>query len=136
MGQLLASTCKELPGPKESRRTAKELWEVVVQICSVSMQHKRNNDGRVGLIKHRDSSLGILPRYAFHTVSTFITKDSTLYSDFAVVFVLFFKEQIHHFHQETSSKSRTLKCQGWNYSREQNINTDLFGLFTPRSRWC
>uniref|UniRef100_A0A3P8VIZ2 Integrator complex subunit 8 n=1 Tax=Cynoglossus semilaevis TaxID=244447 RepID=A0A3P8VIZ2_CYNSE len=63
VGQLLASTCKELPGPKESRRTAKELWEVVVQICSVSMQHKRNNDGRVGLIKHRDSSLGILPRY-------------------------------------------------------------------------
>ncbi|KAJ3609762.1 hypothetical protein NHX12_024273 [Muraenolepis orangiensis] len=36
LGQLLASTCKELPGPKESRRTAKELWEVVVQICSVS----------------------------------------------------------------------------------------------------
>uniref|UniRef100_A0A671SSJ6 INTS8 TPR repeats domain-containing protein n=1 Tax=Sinocyclocheilus anshuiensis TaxID=1608454 RepID=A0A671SSJ6_9TELE len=36
LGQLISSTCKELPGPKESRRTAKELWEVVVQICSVS----------------------------------------------------------------------------------------------------
>ncbi|KAM7373533.1 hypothetical protein PAMP_008377 [Pampus punctatissimus] len=44
LGQLLASTCKELPGPKESRRTAKDLWDIVVQICSVSIQHKRNND--------------------------------------------------------------------------------------------
>uniref|UniRef100_A0A672GWB2 INTS8 TPR repeats domain-containing protein n=1 Tax=Salarias fasciatus TaxID=181472 RepID=A0A672GWB2_SALFA len=59
LGQLLASTCKELPGPKESRRTAKELWDVVVQICSVSIQHKRNSDGRVGLIKHRESSMGL-----------------------------------------------------------------------------
>ncbi|XP_058474830.1 integrator complex subunit 8 isoform X1 [Solea solea] len=67
LGQLLASTCKELPGPKECRRTAKELWEVVVQICSVSIQHKRNNDGRVGLIKHRESSMGILPRSKFIT---------------------------------------------------------------------
>ncbi|KAK3532579.1 hypothetical protein QTP86_024150 [Hemibagrus guttatus] len=67
LGQLLASTCKELPGPKESRRTAKELWEVVVQICSVSSQHKRSNDGRVSLIKQRDSSLGILPRSKFIT---------------------------------------------------------------------
>uniref|UniRef100_A0A3B4ZM93 Integrator complex subunit 8 n=1 Tax=Stegastes partitus TaxID=144197 RepID=A0A3B4ZM93_9TELE len=66
LGQLLASTCKELPGPKESRRTAKELWDVVVQICSVSIQHKRNSDGRVGLIKHRESSMGILHRYAAH----------------------------------------------------------------------
>ncbi|KAJ0054924.1 hypothetical protein NL108_007115, partial [Boleophthalmus pectinirostris] len=63
LGQLLASTCKELPGPKESRRTAKELWEAVVQICSVSVQHKRSSDGRVGLIKHRESSMGILQRY-------------------------------------------------------------------------
>uniref|UniRef100_A0A665T8F5 INTS8 TPR repeats domain-containing protein n=1 Tax=Echeneis naucrates TaxID=173247 RepID=A0A665T8F5_ECHNA len=63
LGQLLASTCKELPGPKESRRTAKELWDVVVQICSVSIQHKRNSEGRVGLIKHRESSMGILHRY-------------------------------------------------------------------------
>uniref|UniRef100_A0A4W4H6D8 INTS8 TPR repeats domain-containing protein n=1 Tax=Electrophorus electricus TaxID=8005 RepID=A0A4W4H6D8_ELEEL len=47
LGQLLASTCKELPGPKESRRTAKELWDTVVQICSVSSQHKRASDGRV-----------------------------------------------------------------------------------------
>ncbi|XP_077447317.1 integrator complex subunit 8 isoform X1 [Stigmatopora argus] len=62
LGQLLASTCKELPGPKESRRAAKELWEAVVQICSVSVQHKRSSDGRVGLMKHRDSSAGILPR--------------------------------------------------------------------------
>uniref|UniRef100_A0A3Q3MYK8 Integrator complex subunit 8 n=1 Tax=Labrus bergylta TaxID=56723 RepID=A0A3Q3MYK8_9LABR len=53
IGQLLASTCKELPGPKECRRTAKELWD-----------HKRNNDGRVGLIKHRESSMGILHRYS------------------------------------------------------------------------
>uniref|UniRef100_A0A671YUB7 Integrator complex subunit 8 n=1 Tax=Sparus aurata TaxID=8175 RepID=A0A671YUB7_SPAAU len=67
LGQLLASTCKELPGPKECRRTAKELWEVVVQICSMSIQHKRNNDGRVGLIKHRESSMGILYRYAANT---------------------------------------------------------------------
>ncbi|XP_067344918.1 integrator complex subunit 8 isoform X2 [Channa argus] len=67
LGQLLASTCKELPGPKESRRTAKELWDVVVQICSMSIQHKRNNDGRVGLIKHRESSMGILHRSKFIT---------------------------------------------------------------------
>ncbi|XP_056154171.1 integrator complex subunit 8 [Lampris incognitus] len=67
LGQLLASTCKELPGPKESRRTAKELWDVVVQICSVSVQHKRNNDGRVGLIKHRESTMGILQRSKFIT---------------------------------------------------------------------
>ncbi|NWX58694.1 INT8 protein, partial [Promerops cafer] len=64
LGQLLAATCKELPGPKESRRTAKDLWEVVVQICSVSNQHKRGNDGRVSLIKHRESTLGIM--YRFH----------------------------------------------------------------------
>uniref|UniRef100_A0A8C8RYA9 Integrator complex subunit 8 n=2 Tax=Pelusios castaneus TaxID=367368 RepID=A0A8C8RYA9_9SAUR len=63
LGQLLAATCKELPGPKESRRTAKDLWEVVVQICSVSNQHKRGNDGRVSLIKHRESTLGIMYRY-------------------------------------------------------------------------
>lgn len=69
LGQLLASTCKELPGPKECRRTAKELWEVVVQICSVSIQHKRNSDGRVGLIKHRESSMGILYRYAAATAA-------------------------------------------------------------------
>ncbi|RMC15143.1 hypothetical protein DUI87_07325 [Hirundo rustica rustica] len=50
LGQLLAATCKELPGPKESRRTAKDLWEVVVQICSVSNQHKRGNDGREPLV--------------------------------------------------------------------------------------
>lgn len=62
LGQLIASTCKELPGPKESRRTAKELWEVVVQICSISSQHKRSSDGRVSLLKQRESSLGILQR--------------------------------------------------------------------------
>ncbi|XP_042371563.1 integrator complex subunit 8-like, partial [Plectropomus leopardus] len=67
LGQLLASTCKELPGPKECRRTAKELWDVVVQICSVSIQHKRNSDGRVGLIKQRESSMGILYRSKFIT---------------------------------------------------------------------
>ncbi|XP_067282482.1 integrator complex subunit 8 isoform X3 [Pseudorasbora parva] len=67
LGQLIASTCKELPGPKESRRTAKELWEVVVQICSVSSQHKRTNEGRVSLLKQRESSLGILPRNKFMT---------------------------------------------------------------------
>ncbi|XP_034016597.1 integrator complex subunit 8 [Thalassophryne amazonica] len=67
LGQLLASTCKELPGPKESRRTAKELWDVVVQICSVSVQHKRNSDGRVGLIKQRESTMGILHRSKFIT---------------------------------------------------------------------
>uniref|UniRef100_A0A3P8ZRA5 INTS8 TPR repeats domain-containing protein n=1 Tax=Esox lucius TaxID=8010 RepID=A0A3P8ZRA5_ESOLU len=67
LGQLLASTCKELPGPKESRRTAKELWEVVVQICSVSNQHKRNSDGRVSLIKQRESNMGILQRSRFIT---------------------------------------------------------------------
>ncbi|NXW08327.1 INT8 protein, partial [Fregetta grallaria] len=65
LGQLLAATCKELPGPKESRRTAKDLWEVVVQICSVSSQHKRGNDGRVSLIKHRESTLGIMYRCVF-----------------------------------------------------------------------
>ncbi|TKC46765.1 hypothetical protein EI555_007118 [Monodon monoceros] len=62
LGQLLAATCKELPGPKESRRTAKDLWEVVVQICSVSSQHKRGNDGRISLIKQRESTLGIMYR--------------------------------------------------------------------------
>ncbi|KAL2079925.1 hypothetical protein ACEWY4_023718 [Coilia grayii] len=67
VGQLLASTCKELPGPKESRRTAKELWEVAVLICSLSTQHKRASDGRLSLIKHRHSSLGIMPRNKFIT---------------------------------------------------------------------
>ncbi|KAL8181908.1 UNVERIFIED_CONTAM: Integrator complex subunit 8 [Gekko kuhli] len=62
LGQLLAATCKDLPGPKESRRAAKDLWEVVVQICSVSSQHKRGNDGRVSLIKQRESTLGIMYR--------------------------------------------------------------------------
>ncbi|KAL4670904.1 hypothetical protein H8959_003613, partial [Pygathrix nigripes] len=70
LGQLLAATCKELPGPKESRRTAKDLWEVVVQICSVSSQHKRGNDGRVSLIKQRESTLGIMYRNFIH-FSTF-----------------------------------------------------------------
>ncbi|NWH24700.1 INT8 protein, partial [Grus americana] len=70
LGQLLAATCKELPGPKESRRTAKDLWEVVVQICSVSNQHKRGNDGRVSLIKHRESTLGIM--YRFHGNTLFL----------------------------------------------------------------
>ncbi|XP_033849086.1 integrator complex subunit 8 [Acipenser ruthenus] len=65
LGQLLAATCKELPGPKESRRTAKDLWEVVVQICSLTSQHKRANDGRVSLIKQRESTLGIMPRSKF-----------------------------------------------------------------------
>uniref|UniRef100_A0A8C5PJL9 Integrator complex subunit 8 n=1 Tax=Leptobrachium leishanense TaxID=445787 RepID=A0A8C5PJL9_9ANUR len=60
-GQLLAATCKELSGP-DCRRTAKELWEVVVQICSVSNQHKRSNDGRISLIKNRDSTMGIMYR--------------------------------------------------------------------------
>ncbi|KAJ8267890.1 hypothetical protein COCON_G00130620 [Conger conger] len=67
LGQQLAATCKELPGPKESRRTAKDLWEVVVQICSVSNQYKRASDGRVSLIKQRDSTLGILHRSKFVT---------------------------------------------------------------------
>lgn len=67
LGQLLAATCKELPGPKESRRTAKDLWEVVVQICSVSNQYKRASDGRVSLIKQRDSTMGILHRSKFVT---------------------------------------------------------------------
>ncbi|XP_031442190.1 integrator complex subunit 8 isoform X1 [Clupea harengus] len=67
LGQLLASICKELPGPKESRRLAKELWELVVLVCSVSTQHKRANDGRLSLIKHRESSLGIMPRNKFIT---------------------------------------------------------------------
>ncbi|XP_027712754.1 integrator complex subunit 8 isoform X2 [Vombatus ursinus] len=62
MGQLLAATCKELPGPKESTQTAKDLWEVVVQICSISSQHKRGNDGRISLIKQRESTLGIMYR--------------------------------------------------------------------------
>ncbi|XP_063307296.1 integrator complex subunit 8 [Pelobates fuscus] len=61
LGQLLSATCKELSGP-DSRRTAKELWEVVVQICSVSNQHKRGNDGRISLIKNRDSTMGIMYR--------------------------------------------------------------------------
>ncbi|XP_072880703.1 integrator complex subunit 8 [Hemitrygon akajei] len=62
LGQLLAATCKELPGPKESRRTAKDLWDVVVQIFCLSSQHKRVNDGRSSLIKYRESTLGIMKR--------------------------------------------------------------------------
>ncbi|KAM8967767.1 integrator complex subunit 8 [Pelodytes ibericus] len=61
LGQLLAATCKELSGP-DSRRTAKELWDVIVQICSVSNQHKRGNDSRISLIKNRDSTMGIMYR--------------------------------------------------------------------------
>ncbi|KAM5157278.1 integrator complex subunit 8 isoform 1-T2 [Mantella aurantiaca] len=61
LGQLLAATCKELSGP-DSRRAAKDLWEVVVQICSVSNQHKRSSDGRISLIRNRDSTMGIVYR--------------------------------------------------------------------------
>lgn len=77
----MAATIKELPGPKESRRTAKDLWEVVVQICSVSSQHKRGNDGRVSLIKQRESTLGIMYRYV-SVIFFFIIV-------YTVVFVLF-----------------------------------------------
>lgn len=102
LGQLLASTCKELPGPKESRRTAKELWEVVVQICSVSIQHKRNSDGRVGLIKHRESSMGILYRYAAAAIAgENLTPNRSLCSIRCLLFsphVSPTQEQIHHFH--------------------------------------
>uniref|UniRef100_A0A3Q4HJ55 Integrator complex subunit 8 n=1 Tax=Neolamprologus brichardi TaxID=32507 RepID=A0A3Q4HJ55_NEOBR len=80
LGQLLASTCKELPGPKESRRTAKELWDVVVQICSISIQHKRNSDGRIGLIKQRESSMGILHRYEPLVLTTLISLFVRLHS--------------------------------------------------------
>uniref|UniRef100_A0A3Q2WXF3 Integrator complex subunit 8 n=1 Tax=Haplochromis burtoni TaxID=8153 RepID=A0A3Q2WXF3_HAPBU len=80
LGQLLASTCKELPGPKESRRTAKELWDVVVQICSISIQHKRNSDGRIGLIKQRESSMGILHRYDPLVLTTLISLFVRLHS--------------------------------------------------------
>ncbi|CAI9624032.1 unnamed protein product [Staurois parvus] len=61
LGQLLAATCKELSGP-DSRRAAKDLWEVVLQICSVSNQHKRNSEGRISLIKNRESTMGIMYR--------------------------------------------------------------------------
>uniref|UniRef100_UPI00398F28C5 integrator complex subunit 8 isoform X2 n=1 Tax=Pristiophorus japonicus TaxID=55135 RepID=UPI00398F28C5 len=71
LGQLLAATCKELPGPKESRRTAKDLWDVVVQIFCLSNQHKRANDGRISLIKHRESTLGIMYR---SELATFIKR--------------------------------------------------------------
>ncbi|TRY99025.1 hypothetical protein DNTS_024573 [Danionella cerebrum] len=67
IGHLIASTCKELSGHKESKRNAKELWEVMVQICSVSSQHKRSIDGSVSLLKNRESSLGILSRSKFMT---------------------------------------------------------------------
>ncbi|CAG5956325.1 unnamed protein product [Menidia menidia] len=80
IGQLLASTCKELPGPKESRRTAKELWEAAVQICSVSLQHKRSSDGRMGLIKQRDSSLGIMQRSEPLVMTTLISLFVRLHS--------------------------------------------------------
>uniref|UniRef100_A0A670YEC8 Integrator complex subunit 8 n=1 Tax=Pseudonaja textilis TaxID=8673 RepID=A0A670YEC8_PSETE len=62
LGQLLAATSQDLPGPKEGRWAATDLWEIVVQICSVSHQHKRGNDGRVSLIKQRESTLGIMYR--------------------------------------------------------------------------
>uniref|UniRef100_A0A0F7ZDK3 Integrator complex subunit 8 n=1 Tax=Crotalus adamanteus TaxID=8729 RepID=A0A0F7ZDK3_CROAD len=62
LGQLLAATSKDLPGPKEGRWAATDLWEIVTQICSVSNQHKRGNDGRVSLIKQRESTLGIIYR--------------------------------------------------------------------------
>uniref|UniRef100_A0A8C6XAT4 Integrator complex subunit 8 n=1 Tax=Naja naja TaxID=35670 RepID=A0A8C6XAT4_NAJNA len=50
LGQLLAATSQDLPGPKEGRWAATDLWEIVVQICSVSHQHKRGNDGREPLV--------------------------------------------------------------------------------------
>ncbi|KAB1258143.1 Integrator complex subunit 8 [Camelus dromedarius] len=85
LGQLLAATCKELPGPKESRRTAKDLWEVIVQICSVSSQHKRGNDGRVSLIKQRESTLGIMYRYE---------RTAFFYQKITVIFFFFFEDGI------------------------------------------
>ena len=88
LGQLLAATIKELPGPKESRRTAKDLWEVVVQICSVSSQHKRGNDGRVSLIKQRESTLGIMYRYVL--ISLFFELYYYLY------YLYYFKNICHY----------------------------------------
>ncbi|KAG8133795.1 hypothetical protein E2320_011546 [Naja naja] len=71
LGQLLAATSQDLPGPKEGRWAATDLWEIVVQICSVSHQHKRGNDGRVSLIKQRESTLGIMYRIIPATVEFF-----------------------------------------------------------------
>uniref|UniRef100_A0A803T8N2 Integrator complex subunit 8 n=1 Tax=Anolis carolinensis TaxID=28377 RepID=A0A803T8N2_ANOCA len=73
LGQLLAATCKDLPGPKESRRAAKDLWEVVVQICSVSNQHKRGNDGREPLVLTTILSLFV----KLHNVREDIVNDIT-----------------------------------------------------------
>ncbi|NWT15176.1 INT8 protein, partial [Vireo altiloquus] len=87
LGQLLAATCKELPGPKESRRTAKDLWEVVVQICSVSNQHKRGNDGRVSLIKHRESTLGIMYRYVHGNTFLFPLQEPLVLTTILSLFV-------------------------------------------------
>ncbi|NXL28675.1 INT8 protein, partial [Glaucidium brasilianum] len=87
LGQLLAATCKELPGPKESRRTAKDLWEVVVQICSVSNQHKRGNDGRVSLIKHRESTLGIMYRFHENTFFFFSLQEPLVLTTILSLFV-------------------------------------------------
>ncbi|KAF1670513.1 INT8 protein, partial [Pygoscelis papua] len=87
LGQLLAATCKELPGPKESRRTAKDLWEVVVQICSVSNQHKRGNDGRVSLIKHRESTLGIMYRCFMGTLVFFSLQEPLVLTTILSLFV-------------------------------------------------
>ncbi|KAF1407607.1 Integrator complex subunit 8, partial [Spheniscus humboldti] len=87
LGQLLAATCKELPGPKESRRTAKDLWEVVVQICSVSNQHKRGNDGRVSLIKHRESTLGIMYRFHGNAIFFFSLQEPLVLTTILSLFV-------------------------------------------------
>uniref|UniRef100_A0A8C3RRQ8 Integrator complex subunit 8 n=1 Tax=Chelydra serpentina TaxID=8475 RepID=A0A8C3RRQ8_CHESE len=42
-------------------------------ICSVSNQHKRGNDGRVSLIKHRESTLGIMYRYEPLVLTTILS---------------------------------------------------------------
>lgn len=80
-----------------------------MQICSVSIQHKRNSDGRVGLIKHRESSMGILYRYAAAaaiTVENLAPNRSRCL--FSCLFFFFVasptQEQIHHFHQEASGQ--------------------------------
>ncbi|XP_023932902.1 integrator complex subunit 8 [Lingula anatina] len=63
-GRLLSLLCKELPNMKESRKAAREVWEVILQIFTTTEQQKRSSSGAPSSMK-RESNLGLISRAHF-----------------------------------------------------------------------
>uniref|UniRef100_A0A8C4QE96 Integrator complex subunit 8 n=1 Tax=Eptatretus burgeri TaxID=7764 RepID=A0A8C4QE96_EPTBU len=70
LGQLLAGTCRDFTGPKESRRSAKELWEAIVLVFTFPGQAKKGGNGKGATGKMRDASAPTLTRKEFVTCAT------------------------------------------------------------------